>query len=219
MLSEIDLDAQLLELVDEEAEFNAQLLKLEREVEKARDAKLSLDGAGGLLRGLRSKVERDDSWESKRRVLEALVAGVEIEAHYDELARRGRQRTVALKITYRFETPELDDVAVYDARTGKTPVVVLGLTIQRVHRGLDFGLDPHACARDAARELLTANPKMKAWEVIVKVLSDTGQTLVRPVFPEYGTNSKLWKAGVKEARQSSGGRAPQEVDASANGLL
>jgi hypothetical protein len=51
------------------------------------------------------------------------------------------------------------------------------IDIQRTHCGLDFGFDPFASVRDAARELLIANPKMKAWEVIAKVLADTGQTI------------------------------------------
>ena len=176
-LPETDLESQLAELCEEEAAIGARLEKDERAVEKARDAKLCLEGARVLLLDLQKRVERDDSWATKRRVVEALVAGIEIETHPDASGKRGRGHTVTLRITYRFETPELGDALPHVFRTGKTPVVVLGLSLVRTHVGLNFAFDPFAVARDAARELLRQNPKMKARDVAAKVRSETGQNI------------------------------------------
>lgn len=162
MLPESDLEPQLNELRVEEAAVAQRFEKVEREVEKARDARSSLDGARAMLNDLRAKVVADDSWVTKRRVVEALVAGIEIETHFEgQTPQRGR-RTVTLRVNYRFETPELNDVAPQSqkGRTGKNPVVVMGLSIVRTHVGLSFAFDPFALVRDAARELLRENPQM-----------------------------------------------------------
>ncbi len=179
MLPETDLEAQLNELRVEEVSLAARLEKVEREVEKARDAKMSLDGARAMLNDLRAKVEADDSWNCKRRVVEALVAGIEIETHFEGQTPQRGKRTVTLRVNYRFETPELEDVAPQSAkaRTGKNPVIVMGLSIARTHAGLSFAFDPFACARDAARELLRENPKVYTHEVTAWVLESTGESI------------------------------------------
>ncbi len=176
MLPESDLEPQLAELRVEEVAVAARLEKVEREVEKARDARASLDGARAMLGDLKVKASADDSWNVRRRVVEALVAGVEIETHFEGDSPQRGKRTVTLRVSYRFETPELDDVAP-QGRTGKNPVVVMGLSIVRTHAGLNFAFDPFACARDAARELLRENLKMFAKDVAARVLESTGESI------------------------------------------
>ena len=177
-LPESDLESQLQELREEEATLATRLEKVERAVGRARDARASLDGARALLQSLREKIERDDSWAARRRVVESLVAGVEAETESDVAGGlRVRGRAFTLRVTYRFEVPALEDAAPTVNRTGKTPVVVLGLSLVRTHRDVNFAADAFAPARDAARELLRANPEMKAWEVAGNVLSQTGQTI------------------------------------------
>ncbi len=169
MLLESDLESQLGELRVEKVALAARLEKVEGEVEKARDARAALEGARSILSALKSKVESDDSWAKTRWVIEALVAGVEIETLAKGKQIRGRGRAVTLKVSYRFETPKLGDVAPVSA--------LLGLSIERVHCGVDFAFDQFACARDAARELLKFNPKMKAKEVIALVFEETGESI------------------------------------------
>ena len=179
MLPESDLEPQLAELRVEEVAVAARLEKVEREVEKARDARSSLDGARAMLNDLKTKVAADDSWNVRRRVVEALVAGIEIETHFEGQTPKRGKRTVNLKISYRFETPELDDVApqCQRGRTAKNPVVVMGLSIVRTYAGFRFAFDPFASARDAAREVLRVNPSVYAKDVAARVLESTGETI------------------------------------------
>lgn len=92
-ISERDLDAQLGELLAEEKALAGQIERLEREVAKSREAGEALDGARALLQTLRQKLEADGSWATRRRVVEALVAGVTVASHRDNLAPRGKGRT------------------------------------------------------------------------------------------------------------------------------
>ena len=89
-ISEGDLNAQLEELQAEEKALSAGVERLEREVEKARDAETLLQGAKELHETLRTKLEADDSWASRRRVGKALVAGVEVESVLAPCEKRGK---------------------------------------------------------------------------------------------------------------------------------
>ncbi len=99
-ISEGDLNAQLDELLAEEKSLTAGLERLEREVVKARDAETLLEGARELLATLKSRLDEGDSWQSKRRIVEALVAGVEVESVFDPCAPRGKARETSLCISY-----------------------------------------------------------------------------------------------------------------------
>ena len=162
-ISEGDLNAQLEELLAEEKLLTAGVERLEREVERARDAETLLQGARELLESLKDRLAADDSWAGKRRVVEALVAGVEIESHTDPCAPRGKVRTTTLLISYRFEVPGLQDAA---PRTAKTPVAPSGLMLNRSHANLVLATDAHGEAREAARELLRQNPKIQGTDVV-----------------------------------------------------
>lgn len=179
MLPETDLESQLGELREEESAIASRLEKVERAVEKAKDAKSSLDGARAMLNAMREKVEASDSWGSRRRVIENLVAGIEIETHFEGEAPQRGKRTVTLRISYRFEVPDLEDVlpVPYGGRLGHTKAQVLGLSIVRTHEYLSFAFDPFANARERAREILRENPSLMAKDVIAKVFEQTGESI------------------------------------------
>ncbi|MWU18949.1 hypothetical protein GQM23_22645, partial [Escherichia coli] len=69
-----------------------------------------LDSAEQLLERLRLKLDAEGdgefTWEVKRRIVEELVAGIEVESCFDAGAPRGKQRTAIVCITYRFEAPD-----------------------------------------------------------------------------------------------------------------
>ncbi len=194
-ISESDLNAQLDELLAEEKALGAGVERLEREVVKARDAETLLQGAKELLETLRTKLEADNSWQSKRRVVEALVAGVEVESILDPCAPPGKARQTSLRISYRFEVPDLEDAA---PRTAKTPLVPSGLMLYRVHQNVVLVANAHSEAREAARELLEANPQLQLREVIA-----TLQTRGLQISP--ASVSRL-RAGLKTvgAKQTAG---------------
>ncbi len=165
-ISEGDLNAQLDELLAEEKALAPGVERLEREVVKARDAETLLKGAKELLQTLSAKLDADDSWQTKRRVVEALVADVEVESLFDQCAPRGKARTTSLRIAYRFEVPDLEDAA---PRTAKTPLAPSGLMLYRAHENVVLVADAHSEARGAAKELLQKNPKMPGTEVVAKL--------------------------------------------------
>jgi hypothetical protein len=165
-ISEGDLNAQLEELQAEESALASGVERLEREVEKARDAETLLAGAREMLETLETRLEADDSWESKRRIVEALVAGVEVESVFDPCAKRGKARTTSLHISYRFEVPDLEDAA---PRTAKTPLAPSGLMLHRSHPNVVLIADALEEAREAARELLQKNPKIQGTQVVAQL--------------------------------------------------
>ena len=181
-LPETDLESQLNELREEEVAISARLELVERAVEKAKDARGSLDGARAILSQLRSNTLKDDSWSTRRRVVETLVAGIELETTAPEQNKRGRGKTVTLRVNYRFETPSAEElmpqiVSPYSGRMGHTSGIVLGLSLLRVHEGLNFAVDMFAGVRDAARGVLLQEPDLTAKEVITRVFAQTGQSL------------------------------------------
>lgn len=184
MLPETDLESQLNELREEEVAIGARLELVERAVEKAKDARSSLDGARSLLSHMRKTVEADDSWSARRRVVETLVAGIEIEtlALEGRIYGRGRGKAVTLRISYRFEMPTAEEltpsvVVPYSGRTGHTSANVLGLTLTRTHAALNFAVDQFAGAREAAKAILLKEPTLKAKDVIAQVLAETGESI------------------------------------------
>lgn len=184
MLPETDLESQLSELREEEMAIGARLELVEKAVEKAKDARSSLDGARSLLSHMKAKVESDDSWSSRRRAIETLVAGIEVETLATEgrIYGRGRGRAVTLRVSYRFETPGVEELTPavqrpYSGRLGHTSATVLGLSLTRTHENLNFASDQFANAREAAREIVRANPSMMAKDVIALVFAQTGESI------------------------------------------
>ncbi len=108
-MSEGDLEAQIAEISTEAGALTDERERLQAEWERARNSQGALESAEQLLDRLRLKLDSGDeelSWETRRRIVEELVAGIEVESLFDAGAPRGKQRTAVVRITYRFEAPE-----------------------------------------------------------------------------------------------------------------
>ena len=109
-MSEGDLEAQIAEISAEAGALEGERERLKAEWERARNSQGALESAEQLLDRLRQKLDATDeseiSWETKRRIVEELVAGIEVESLFDPCAPRGKQRTAIVRITYRFEAPD-----------------------------------------------------------------------------------------------------------------
>ena len=205
MLPETDLESQLKELREEEVAISARLELVERAVEKAKDARSSRDGALTLLRHMRKTIEADDSWSSRRRVVETLVAGIEVETLSTEgrIYGRGRGKAVMLRVNYRFETPTAEELTPkvqkpYSGRTGHTSANVLGLTLTRTHQNLNFAVDHFSGAREAAKGILLKEPNLKAKEVFAKVFAQTGESISEASVSRMKSRLKAESAGENE---------------------
>ena len=131
-LSEADMERQLRELADEEKALGEGIEN--SNATRASDATSALAAVEAYLGRLRAKLDAEIadagevSWNTKRRVVEALVADIEVESEFDPQRKR-EQRAATLHISYRFEDPEMEK-----ARTGKSPKVVAGLSLSRSRR-------------------------------------------------------------------------------------
>ena len=109
-MSESDLETQLAEIAGEHSALESERERLKAEWERARNSQGALESAEALLDRLRLKLdatgEGELSWEIKRRIVEELVAGIEVESLFDAGAPRGKQRTAIVHVTYRFEAPD-----------------------------------------------------------------------------------------------------------------
>ena len=108
-MSEGDLEAQIAEISTEAGALTDERERLQAEWERARNSQGALESAEQLLDRLRLKLDSGDeelSWETQRRIVEELVAGIEVESLFEPRAPRGKQRTAVVRITYRFEAPE-----------------------------------------------------------------------------------------------------------------
>ena len=109
-ITESDLEAQMAEIAGEHSALENERERLKAEWERARNSQGALDSAEQLLERLRLKLDASGdeelSWELKRRIVEELVAGIEVESRFDASAPRGKQRTAVVHITYRFEAPD-----------------------------------------------------------------------------------------------------------------
>ena len=109
-MSEGDLEAQIAEISAEAGALTEERERLQAEWERARNSQGALESAEQLLDRLRLKLDATDeaaiSWETKRRIVEELVAGIEVESLFDPSAPRGKQRTAVVRIIYQFEAPD-----------------------------------------------------------------------------------------------------------------
>ncbi len=92
--------------------------------------------------------------------------------------------------------PDLADAA---PRTAKTPLAPSGLLLYRAHENLTLVEDAHSEAREAAKALLRANPKLPGTEVIATLEKSGLQISPASV-------SRL-RAGLKEAGAPEAGGA------------
>ena len=109
-MTEGDLEAQIAEIAGEAGALTDERERLQAEWERTRNSQNALESAGELLDRLRLKLDEADesaiSWETQRRIVEELVAGIEVESLFDPSAPRGKQRTAIVRITYRFQAPD-----------------------------------------------------------------------------------------------------------------
>jgi transcriptional regulator with XRE-family HTH domain len=100
-LTETDLDAQMEEIGKEQAALEVQTEELRAKLGNAHSIGESVTSADGLLKKLRKRLDEPISWELKRRVIEALVAGVKVET----TEAFGVKQT-EVTVTYRFTEPD-----------------------------------------------------------------------------------------------------------------
>ncbi len=114
-MTESDLEAQIAEIAGEAGALTDERERLQGEWERARNSQGALESAQQLLERLRLKLDASGdeelAWEIKRRIVEELVAGIEVESRFDAGAPRGKQRTAIVRITYRFEAPDANRAA------------------------------------------------------------------------------------------------------------
>ena len=101
-LNDMDLDAQMEEIGKEETALEAQLAELRRRIAGADSIGANIGSAEALLAKLRKRLDEPVSWETKRRLIEVLVAGVRVDT-IEECGVKQSQITV----TYRFSEPDL----------------------------------------------------------------------------------------------------------------
>ena len=109
-ITESDLEAQMAEIAGEHSALENERERLKAEWERARNSQGALDSAEQLLERLRLKLDASGNeklgWELKRRIVEELVAGIEVESLFGPASPRGKQRTAVVHVTYRFEAPD-----------------------------------------------------------------------------------------------------------------
>ena len=111
-LSEIDLDSQLDEIAKEESALNAQAEQLRGMVGQMSSVAGTLQSVEALLEELRERLNGPVEWEIKRRLVEILVSGIQVETiddadgvmtntvvHY-RFAQPGQAMAVTLPKTY-----------------------------------------------------------------------------------------------------------------------
>jgi hypothetical protein len=95
------LDAQLKEIEGEEAEIKGLMSNLLQSSEATKQGGLELTSVERLLQRLRERLDQGLSWETKRRLVEVLVADVRVNT-LD--SGQGRKRG-EIVVTYRFNEP------------------------------------------------------------------------------------------------------------------
>jgi site-specific DNA recombinase len=100
-LNDAALDEQMEEIGKEEAALEVQIEELRNQVRGADSVSQAVSSAGALLTRLRERLDMPVSWEQKRRLIEILVAGIQVET-VEVLGVKQARTTV----TYRFSLPE-----------------------------------------------------------------------------------------------------------------
>jgi transcriptional regulator with XRE-family HTH domain len=100
-LTDADLDAQMDEINKEETALEVQIAELGGRIAGADSIGSTIRSAQTLLAELRKRLDQPVSWEQKRRLMEVLVAGVQV----DTAEESGVKQTRAT-VTYRFSQPD-----------------------------------------------------------------------------------------------------------------
>jgi site-specific DNA recombinase len=105
-IDDATLDAQLREIEGERAELQARLDDLRSRLNGLEDVGSRLDQAEVLLRELNARLDSKLTWETRREIVEILVAGIGV----NTIGVNGGSE-VQVTVTYRFSEPPATDVA------------------------------------------------------------------------------------------------------------
>jgi site-specific DNA recombinase len=100
-LTDADLDVQMEEIGREEAALEAEIGELRSRIAGADSIGATVSSAEALLGKLRKRLDEPISWDVKRRLIEVLVAGVQVNT-FEECGVKQTRTTV----TYRFSQPD-----------------------------------------------------------------------------------------------------------------
>ena len=99
-LTDAELDAQMDEIGKEETALEAQIAELGGRIAGADSIAGSINSAQVLLANLRKRLDQPVSWEQKRRLIEVLVGGVQVDTVEECGVKQNR-----ITVTYRFSQP------------------------------------------------------------------------------------------------------------------
>jgi len=100
-LTDADLDAQMDEIGKEETALEAQVAELRSKLAGADSINVTISSAETLLARLRKRLDEPISWEVKRRLVEVLIASIQVDTFEDW----GVKQTSAT-VNYRFSQPD-----------------------------------------------------------------------------------------------------------------
>jgi len=111
LLSDAELKRQLAEVGDESEGLRSEVQRLGSEIDRAREESEALISVESLLQRLNTIREGELTWDTKRRIVEALVAAVEIESVALDPTNPRSRRVPTVHVSYAFDAPR----AVIDA--------------------------------------------------------------------------------------------------------
>jgi DNA invertase Pin-like site-specific DNA recombinase len=210
-MNEDDLERQLQEISGDEEGLKADIARMESELAKTRGAGETLRQAEILLRRLRVTLDEgrsgesfkegsdgEVSWATKRRIIEQLVAGIEVSSYLrDEPAPASRAKAnpvraickfdTTIRIRYRFEEPDLEalrkpaaPVHPASAHGGPEGLFAHGHGLQRLlylSAGKRPGLSDDM--RSLVKGLLEANHLLTLDQLCTQVEQETGTKVSR----------------------------------------
>jgi site-specific DNA recombinase len=164
-ISDADLERQLGEVAVEEKVLQGEADRLRAELDQAHNANRSIGSVEDLLAELNTTLDGEVTWETRRQIVEALVAGITVETHME-----GPHRVPTLRIHYVFAPPESSDGTPTTGSMGIEQVVSLSRS-------------PKAAVRRellaTVRDLLEAEPDATLERHIEQIELQHGITLSR----------------------------------------
>ena len=100
-LSDAELDTQMDEIGKEETGLEAQIAELRGQIAAAESIGTTILSAEALLSQLRNRLDEPISWDSKRRLIEILVAGIRVDTVEEHGVKQAK-----ISVTYRFSQPD-----------------------------------------------------------------------------------------------------------------
>jgi len=100
-LTDTELDAQMDEIGKEQTALEAQIAELGGRIAGAESIAGNISSAQALLANLRKRLDEPVSWEQKRRLIEVLVGGVQVDTLEEDGVKQAK-----ITVTYRFSQPD-----------------------------------------------------------------------------------------------------------------